>query len=246
MMTDLIWSQWALLLGGSLLVGMAKNGIPGIGILTVPMVVLALPAKEAMGVLLPLLIAGDGLALINYRQHADWSKIGKLAPWVLAGLGAAWWTLDQLNSEELQFWLGIILLLLVILEVLRTRLSADAIVQHPTYAMLLGILAGFSSTLANLAGPVMSIYLLSMGLDKHRFVGTAAWFFFALNLSKLPVYVQQGMIHRDSLVLDLWILPSIGIGAWLGVRLLPRIPQHLFNRLILAGAAMSAGLLLST
>jgi uncharacterized membrane protein YfcA len=245
MLSDLIWSQWAFLLGGSLLVGMAKNGIPGIGILTVPMVVLALPAKEAMGVLLPLLIAGDALAILNYRRHADWRKIYKLAPWVLAGLLAAWWTLDQLNSDELQFWLGVILLLLVILELLRTRLSVDHIVQHPSYSILLGILAGFSSTLANLAGPVMSIYLLSMGLDKHRFVGTAAWFFFALNISKLPIYVQQGMIHRDSLILDLWILPSIGIGAWLGVLLLPRIPQRLFNRLILVGAALSAVLLLS-
>lgn len=235
-----------MLLGTGLLVGMAKNGIPGIGILTVPLVVLALPAKEAMGVLLPLLIAGDSLALLNFRRHADWGKICRLAPWVLAGLAAAWWTLDQLNSEQLKFWLGVILLFLVLLEALRTRLSMDYIIQHPTYSILLGILAGFSSTLANLAGPVMSIYLLSMGLDKHRFVGTAAWFFFTLNLSKLPVYLQQGMIHADSLILDLWIVPAIGIGAWMGVRLLPRIPQLLFNRLILLGAAISAGLLLGT
>jgi len=241
---NLLWTQWALILLGGLLIGMAKNGIPGIGILTVPIMVAALPAKPAMGVLLPLLVVGDCFALVNYRHHADWRKILKLAPWVLVGLIGAWWTLDQLDSRELKFWLGIIMLLLVVLEIVRTRLPIDYIVQHPSYGAALGLLAGFSSTLANLAGPVMSVYLLSMRFDKQRFVGTAAWFFFALNLSKLPVYLQQGMIHRASLWIDLWVLPVIGLGAWLGVKLLPRIPQRVFNMIILAGAALSAFLLL--
>ena len=102
-----------------------------------------------------------------------------------------------------------------------------------------GFLAGFATFLANAAMPVMSVYLVSQGFDKREFIGTAAWFFFLLNLSKLPVYYFMGRMTADVLPFDLWLMPVALLGALIGVYILARIPQKLFNALalILAGVA---------
>jgi hypothetical protein len=59
-----------------------------------------------------------------------------------------------------------------------------------------GIAAGFASTVANAAAPIMNMYLLSQGLSKEQFVATGAWFFFAVVLDELNPGPDLSHVHR--------------------------------------------------
>jgi uncharacterized membrane protein YfcA len=107
-----------------------------------------------------------------------------------------------------------------------------------------GASAGFATTVANAAGPVMNLYLLARGLPKDEFVATGAWFFFVVNLVKVPIYVGHGLIDRRSLLFDLALAPAVVAGALLGRALLRRLPQAAFDRLVMALTVCAAALLL--
>ena len=108
-----------------------------------------------------------------------------------------------------------------------------------------GASAGFATTVANAAGPVMNLYLLARRLPKHEFVATGAWFFFVVNLVKLPIYASHGLIGRRSLLFDLALAPSVAAGALLGRVVLRRLPQAAFDRLVMALTVCAAALLLA-
>jgi uncharacterized membrane protein YfcA len=107
-----------------------------------------------------------------------------------------------------------------------------------------GVSAGFATTVANAAGPVMNLYLLARRLPKQEFVATGAWFFFAVNLIKLPVYAGHGLIDRRSLIHDAWLVPAVVAGALLGRTVLRRLPQQTFEVLVMALTVGAAALLL--
>jgi uncharacterized membrane protein YfcA len=105
------------------------------------------------------------------------------------------------------------------------------------------VTAGFATTVANAAGPVMSVYLLSKRLPKEELVATGAVFFFLINLAKVPIYAARGMIGRSSLLFDLCLLPAVAAGALLGRHLLRRLPQATFEVVVLSLTAVAALLL---
>ena len=104
---------------------------------------------------------------------------------------------------------------------------------------MMGLLAGMTTMMANAAGPVMVLYLLSMHFPKQKFIGTAAWFFFIVNWVKVPLMTNLDMINAASLKIDLMVFPAVVLGAIAGIWMLKRIPQRAFNiiALILAAAA---------
>ena len=229
----------------ALLVGLAKNGLPGLGILVVPLMALAFPARDSIGVLLPLLLVGDVLAIALYRRHAQWRKLLRLLPYVVVGMIGAGFVLAQLDNESMRPFLGVLILALLIMECIRMKYQWNQLPHHPVFAAAIGASAGFATTVGNAAGPIMSLYFLSRNLLKQQFVGTAAWFFFVVNSSKVPLYVHFDLITKDTLLFNATLIPAIGLGAWLGFRLLPIIPQRVFKALILVLAAIAAlGLLL--
>jgi uncharacterized membrane protein YfcA len=103
----------------------------------------------------------------------------------------------------------------------------------PLVAALTGLLAGFTTMIANAAGPVMILYLLAMRLPKLQFIGTAAWFFLVVNLFKVPFSYGLGMISASSLMVSLWLVPVTIAGALTGRWLIARINQQLFETLAL-------------
>jgi hypothetical protein len=104
----------------------------------------------------------------------------------------------------------------------------------------MGFLAGFTTMMANAAGPVMIVYLLAMRLPKIEFVGTSAWFFFIVNWLKVPFSVHLGLITAESIKLDLLMLPFVIIGAVLGIYALKKMPQRVFEIIIQVLAAIAA------
>jgi uncharacterized membrane protein YfcA len=218
----------------------SKTGLPGVGILVVPLLVLAFPAKPSVGLLLPILIFADIFAVGYYRHHGKWQHLAKLLPWAVVGIGVGYLVLKQIDSDTLKPLIGIIVLGMLIIR-LRSILKSDPqnLPDHWTFAAGMGLLAGMTTMMANAAGPVMVLYLLSMHFPKQKLIGTAAWFFFIANWIKVPLMGNLGMITVASLKMDVMVFPAVAAGAIAGIWLLKRIPQRSFNiiALILAAAA---------
>lgn len=106
-----------------------------------------------------------------------------------------------------------------------------------------GIGAGFASTIANAAAPVMNLYLLSRRLTKEQFVATGAWFFLVINLAKVPIYSWHHLFSRASLVFDVFMVPAVACGAFTGLWIVHRVPQRVFEILIVLLTAISAAVL---
>jgi len=224
----------------AILVGIAKTGVSGLAILVVPLIAMVFPAKESVGALLPMLIAGDILAVIYYRHHAQWGQLIKLIPGVAVGMLAGGLFLGQLDNESMRNFLGGFVLLLLVLEGIARNLNLDKFKRLRTFAVLIGIMAGFGTTVGNSAGPIMGIYLIMMGLDKKQFMGTGAWFFLIVNTSKLPIFIYHEMIGIDTLQFFAYMLPFVVIGTFLGRKLLMVLSQKIFNYLVLLFAALSS------
>jgi uncharacterized membrane protein YfcA len=234
--------QWTLAIVAALLVGVSKTGVAGIGILFVVLFAQIMPAKQATGVVLPLLCFGDIVAVLSYRRHARWQFLWRLFPWTAAGVVCGYLALGRLDDRQARLMIGLIVLALLALHLLRRwRAIGNEAADHGWwFAPLVGVMAGFTTLVANAAGPLMVIYLLAMRLPKMEFVGTSAVFFLLLNLFKVPFMVNLGLINRESFSFNLWLAPAVLAGGLLGRKLLPKIDQRLFENLALTLSALAA------
>jgi uncharacterized membrane protein YfcA len=235
--------QWTLLALGAFFTGLSKTGIAGLGVLTVALFANALPARASTGALLPLLLCADLFGVAFFRKHADWRQLWRLFPWVILGVLGGYFALNRVNNTQVQRMLGGILLAMVALHFWRQRQSdrLNALLPHAWwFAALTGLVAGFTTMVANAAGPVMVLYLLAIGLPKLAFIGTAAWFFMLVNALKVPFSIQLGLIRPESLLLDAALLIPMVPGALLGPVLLRHINQRAFELMVLGLTAAAA------
>lgn len=232
--------QWVVAVLAAALVGLSKTGISGLGMLSVVLFAQVMPAKQATGLVLPLLCFGDIVAVASYRRHATWSHLWKLFPWTAAGVVAGYFALGRIDERQTRLLIGGIVLALVVLHVVRRRRSGNEAEHGAWFAPVIGILAGFTTLVANAAGPLMVIYLLAMRLPKLEFMGTGAVFFMLLNWFKVPFMVHLGLINGGSFITNLILAPAVFAGAWYGRRVLHRINQRLFENLALVLSAVAA------
>jgi uncharacterized protein len=233
-------AQWAIAILAALLVGFSKTGVSGLGMLFVVMFARLMPAKQATGIVLPLLCFGDLIAVASYRQHAQWRHVWRLFPWTAAGVIIGWLAMDHIDERQARWLIGSIVLTLVGVHLFRRWRGGREAEHGAWFAPTVGVLAGFTTLVANAAGPLMAIYLLAMRLPKMEYVGTAAVFFFLLNLFKVPFMVELGLINRGSFSLNLVLAPAVLAGALLGRKLLPKINQRLFENIALTLAVVAA------
>jgi len=241
-MLELSPLQWAVGAASAFMIGVAKTGMPGVGILAIPAMVLMVgDARQAAAWTLPILCIADLFAIYFWRNHSAAKRLFSLAPWVLAGVLAGAGIL-YLHERTLRPMVGIIVLIMLAAH-LRRHLRPDtwgAGGHGPSY----GFAAGFSTTVANAAGPVMNLYLLSKRLPKEEFIATGAWFFFFVNLSKIPIYWWHDLFSARSLTFNLMVAPATAAGALTGRWLFRHIPQKLFDLLVIVLTAAAAVLLL--
>jgi uncharacterized membrane protein YfcA len=244
---DLELWQWTLALTAALLAGVAKTGFNGAGTLTAALFAMVLPAKEASGVVLPLLIAADVVAVFLYRRHFEWRYFWRLLPWALAGIVAGYFAMGWFDDAAAKTVTGAIITVLTGLHVLKVHGSrfkvqgSEGEVQSSKFIFgpVMGLLAGFTTLVANAAGPLVTLYFLAMRLPKMEFVGTGAIFFMVVNWVKVPFMADLGLINGGSLQFNLLLLPAVFAGAALGRALLLRVNQRAFENiaLVLGGAA---------
>jgi hypothetical protein len=233
---------WIAAAVAALCTGISKGGFSGFGLITVLLMAMILPAKESTGAVLPLLIAADLMAVTGFRRHADWKELRGLLPATIPGLLAGWLLIRIIPDAGFGRFLGWMILAMMTLLVWQ-RIDPRVlrvVMHHRGLAAFSGLIAGVSTMTANAGGPAMTFHLLARRFDKMAFVGTSAWFFFIINLIKVPLSLSLGLISWKSLLLDLFLLPAVAIGFLLGKAFLGRIPQSHYEKVVILMSAIAA------
>lgn len=240
--------EFVALAAAAALVGFSKTAVSGANTVSLAVFAAVLPARESTGVLLPILIVGDTIAVLTYRRHAHWPTLWRLFPAVAGGVVVGTVFMVWADDGAVRVSIGSILLLMAGVTIWRRRHPPEeddppetASLKGRVKARSYGVLGGFTTMVANAGGPVMSLYLLSAGFRKLGFLGTSAWFFLIVNTAKVPFSVGLGLIDLDSLLLDALLVLFVLPGAVLGKLCVDRIDQRVFERLVI-GATVLGGL----
>ena len=226
--------QWVILSLTALSIGMSKTGVQGVMLLPVPYMAMAFGAKESRGVILPMLCMAAIIAVVYYKRIADWKVVVKLLPTAILGFFVAIFVDRLIPTEEFRQLMGWTLVLALAVMIWSEIFGKEnKWMKKWWYSAIFGLLGGFTTMIGNAAGPVLSVYLLSMRKDKMEYIGINAWFFLVVNLLKVPLQIfVWDNISWDSFSLNLAMLPIIGIGAWMGVGIVNLFPEKAFRRFI--------------
>lgn len=214
-----------------LLTGISKAGLGGaLGGLAVPFMSMWISPRDAVAVVLPILIVMDMAGIRAWRGKADWADLRMLIPAALLGIGLGTLAFGVLSDRMVKVVLGVIAIGFAADRLLRSGSGGDS-GEKPAargFAWLCGVGSGFTSTLAHAGGPQIMAYLLSRRLPKETFVATSVFFFTVINLAKLPFYLSIGLFSTDTLIMSAMLIPLVPVGVWLGLRLIRRIPERPF------------------
>ncbi|MHC5264484.1 sulfite exporter TauE/SafE family protein [Streptomyces sp. UC4497] len=238
--------EFSALAAAAMVVGFSKTAVSGANTVSLAVFAAILPARASTGVLLPILICGDILAVLTYRRHAHWPTLWRLFPAVGAGVVLGTVFLGFAGDGAVRMSIGVILLVMAGVTVWRRKQAAAAAAESESTqtraarvkAGSYGVLGGFTTMVANAGGPVMSMYLLSAGFKKLGFLGTSAWFFLIVNSAKVPFSVGLGLIDGRSLLLDAALCLFVVPGAIIGKACVNRINQRLFEQLVIAATVL--------
>jgi uncharacterized membrane protein YfcA len=237
-------SAWVWAIVGALLIGLGKGGLPGVGNLTIAIYAMIFPSRESVGILLPVLICADIVAVLVWRRHTAWPYIIKLMPATLVGILVGYVILDHVDNQQVRMIIGGVLLFMTGVHFARqawlkrgsqadtTGEAAPSLPGGRAFAISTGMLGGMATMLANAAGPVAALYLMAVKLPKNAFIGTAAWFFFIVNVVKLPMQAQLGLVTTATLPTSLFLGAFAALGALVAPLIVRHINQGLFEVLI--------------
>ncbi len=226
--------QWALAILCAMLVGISKAGLNSVSIITVSIFAWLFGSKVSTGVLLPMLICADILAVFYYKRHANWQLLLRLAPWIVIGILAGVWIGKDLNEAVFKKMMATIVLIIVFgLFWFEKRPLKDA--PHSLwFSGIMGIGTGFTTMVGNQAGGFANVYFLSMRLTKNDFIGTNAWLFLFVNLFKLPFHIfSWETVNSDSIAINIALLPFLIIGFYVGIYIVKTIVDARYRQIIL-------------
>ncbi|MCL2381637.1 MAG: sulfite exporter TauE/SafE family protein [Treponema sp.] len=242
---DLLPWQWATWIATGLAAGLTKAGFGGVTAVIIPVIAVIFGAMQSTGLLLPLLLFADILAVSYYRRYAQWKYILKLLPWTLAGFAAALLVVHLVPIQAFRYLMGGSILAGLIVMVWNDRKGKDA--PPPSrwwFSALFGIAGGFATMVGNIAGPILAVFLLSMRLPKNSFVGTTAWYFLIVNCLKLPIHIFFWQtVTVTTLLFNLTLVPMVIAGVALGIFLIKKISEPVYRKSIIVLTLISTVLL---
>lgn len=225
----------------ALLLGMAKTGVQGAGMLSVPLLAIAFGGKASSGLMLPMLLMADVLGVWYYHRHASFKYLKILFPWAALGVLVGSWAGNYIPEDLFRTIMAIIIIASLVVMVWLELGGTDKIPDTIYFGAIAGFLGGFTSMIGNLAGTVMVVYFLSMRLPKNNFIGTAAWFFLVVNWFKVPFHVWVWhTINTDSWILALQLTPAIIVGAVAGVFLVRKMSDAVYRWFIVGMTLVAA------
>jgi uncharacterized membrane protein YfcA len=225
----------------ALCIGMAKTGVHGAGMIAVPLLAAVFGGKTSSGVLLPMLVFADIMGVRYYHQHASWKHLKILFPWTAAGVIIGTITGNYINDEIFKMVMAMIIVVSVVIMLWLERGDEKKIPHSVVFSAVTGGASGFTSMVGNLAGAVMAVYLLAMRLPKNAYIGTTAWFFMVTNWFKVPFHVfVWHTLSPDIILIDLTTIPFIGLGAYLGIIIVRKIPERYYRGFIIVTTLLAA------
>jgi len=236
------WQPWLIGALGVMFIGLSKAGFGGgLGMLTTPLCALAFPPKDAIGIVLPLLCAGDLFSLWHYWRKWDARNLKFLLPGAAVGIIVGVHFIGLFSPRQLNVAIGVIAVTFVLFQLFREFIfrAEGAFAPNHKAGLPCGLIAGITSSFAHGAGPVVSMFLVPQRLPKEIFVGTNVLVFFWINWIKVPFFVGNGVITSGTLLKSLWFLPLIPVGVWLGVWLNRRCSEKGFIRVVLVALFLS-------
>jgi uncharacterized protein len=232
----------------ALIVGISKTGLPGVSLAAIPLIALVVDGRLIPGATLPLLIVADLFALAWYRRFTRWELLRGLVTWLAVGFaaGIVFFIVVGAADKALERSIGVILLVIILVQI--RRMYRDVEPRESRWVIGgYGSAGGFTTFVANAAGPVINTYLAASRLDKSELLGTAAWLYFVLNLAKIPFYLALGLWTRggafftsESLTWNALLVPAVVAGGFAGRWIYLRIPQRGFLLAVLVLSAAGA------
>ena len=238
---ELTYTDLSLFAVVGLLIGMSKVGISGGGMIAVPLLAIIFGGRNSSGIMLPMLIMADVFGTTYYRRHTQWTHLKKLLPPTVIGVLLGTYVGEFIPDETFKLIMGIIILLSIIILLWMEIAKSTWLPQGNWFAIIIGIGAGFTTMVGNLAGSMMTLYLLVNGMPKNKFIGTAAWFFLIINVFKVPFHVLVwNTIQWETLLFDLMLLPVIALGAFVGIKIIKQLNESIFRYFIIAMTVVAA------
>lgn len=222
-------------------IGISKAGFSGISLISVFLMTEAFGAKEQIGIALPMLIMADVIVYPAFRKYGSWKPVWVLLPPALVGIGLALWVLNTVSNETMRSAIGWIILSMVAMQLVRKwKPEVTSKLAHSKgFGVVAGISGGVATMLANAAGPIMQLYLLSKNMAKMDLIGVGARFFLLINLLKLPLSAGLALTTWETLKWNFAMLPVIVLAVWIGKKLLVKLPQVVFEGMIVITAVVA-------
>lgn len=236
-----VW-QWIWVITAAFLVGFSKTGISGLTMLVIPIIATIFGGKESTGILLPMLLVGDVFAVYYYNRHAQWNNIRKLLPWSMIGIILGVIVGNHVNDKQFKAIIAISVIICVAILIYTEKKGENLKVpKGGWFHALTGVASGFTTMIGNAAGPIFSIYLLTMGFKKNNYMGTASWFFLIINFSKMPLQIFFWKnISLETTLLAVSMIPVITIGALLGAAIIKKLNEKPFRYIIISMTIVAA------
>jgi uncharacterized membrane protein YfcA len=233
--------ELTLFLTVGMLTGMAKTGVHGAGMLSVPLLALIFGGQKSSGVMLPILVLADVLGVWYYHRHASWEHLRTLFPWAALGVVLGTIVGSYIDDKVFKAIMAVVIVASVGTMIWLERGHREQVPHNKTFGAASGILGGFTSMVGNLAGTVMAVYFLSMRLPKNAYIGTTAWFFMVTNWFKVPFHVfAWHTINVNTLLLALITLPAIVLGAFLGIHIVKILSEKMYRWFIIVMTLVAA------
>lgn len=216
------------------ILGLSKGGFAGVGMISTPLLALVVGPIAAAGVIFPILIVQDCIAVAMYRRTFSWQILATMIPGAALGVGLAYLLASTVPGWSVEIVLGVVSLAFSVHQIKR-QLSLS---PHPAHdhARWLGVLSGmgsgFTSMIAHAGTPPFQFYVMPKALDRDMYVGTSVLFFAATNLMKAPAFLVLGQLSISQLKTTLIFFPLAMASSWMGVRLVRMIDVRKFNFVI--------------
>jgi uncharacterized protein len=223
---------WSIAVLAVVIVSFSKAGLLGsLGMVAVPLLSLVMPARDAAGMFLPLLLVMDVIAIWTYRQDANWHILKIMIPGAAIGtlIGWALWTV--VSDAMVLLFVGVITLLFILDAMLPLRKKLEGLPPSRPWGWFWGGFAGFTSFISHTGGPPFQIYVLPQKLSPVNYSGTNAFFFAIVNTMKLVPYFFLGQLTVSNLTVGLILTPLAVVGVLVGVWLVRRISVKLFYQI---------------
>ncbi len=223
------------------ILGVSKSGLKGMGIVIVTLMAYAFSAKASTGILLPLLIFADVMAVSYYNRHAKWNYLWRFLPWMIGGVVVGAYVGKDLPEDIFKKGMAVIILISVVIMFAWERYDKSNIPDKIWFAGSMGFTAGFTTMIGNLAGAFSNIFFLALRIPKNEFIGTAAWLYFIINIFKLPFHIfSWETVNFESLKTDLYLFPAVILGFVLGIRIVKYLEEKQYRTFILVMTGIGA------